>query len=430
MSNSAFSIARVATRAIAIASIAIAGCSMHGIALGGAAAPATTLTKAQDPDVPKHIVTMDWLGGSSGTRAVTWAQAAPHTTWAFTGAKDSVAIRAAGIETLYYTQPNRQAPGDPEYTTENSTFSHDCGGSRIVSTNFPSENLMDPGSAELGQLWRAEVRTVTKSWGGVFNAIFEDLSDTIVYTSAPPCNFDQTTWSTRSNKLVTYVTGMGYPVFYNGLAVLSKNTDGTLGVSPTMALNENAAGGMFEGCYVTSGAYPLLHLNTWIATEETEIAMAAAGKYFLCEGLDDNLAAASIPARIYYYASLLMTYDPATTIDISEFSTPRDFHVLPETRFVPEDPLIAVTSTSQLVQSGDVYGRQYAHCYLGQVDQGACAVVVNIGLSKAGAFPWPGLYTRTLVPTGNDVYDGGSVSIQKVAPSSTMPALSAVIAVH
>jgi hypothetical protein len=425
---------------------ALAGCSMHGISPAGMAgnnaalrsnavlpATAAAIGVAQpdvlDASAPRHVLTLDWLGGDSGTFAVPWATAAKHTTWAFTNAKDSVAIHDAGIHTLYYTQPNRQAPGEPEYSSDNSTFAHDCGGSRILTTNYANHYLMNPGSTYLGKLWQNEVKTVTGSWGGVFDAFFEDLSDTIVYTKNSPCDFDQVTWSLKSNNLVQNVTKLGYPVFYNGLAVFTKN--GTqLGISPTMALNQTASGGMLEGCYVTSGDFPDLHLNTWIATEETELAMALAQKNFLCEGLDDNDASRSIPERLYYYASFLLTYDPSTSIDITEFKTPKDFHVLPETKFVPEAPVLSVSSVGQLLLSKNVYGRKYNDCYLGQVNVGACAVAINIDPSASHPFTWASSYRHTLSLSGYDIVDDGRATVTSPGPPSTLGPLTAVIAIH
>jgi hypothetical protein len=284
-----------------------------------------------DASVPGHVMTLDWLGGDSGTFAVSWKSAAPHTTWAFTNAKDSKAIHTAGIKTLYYTQPNRQAPGEPEYTSDSSTFAHDCNGKRIHTTNFSDHYLMYPGSTHLGLLWQQEVSTVTGAWGGHFDGIYEDLSDTVIYTAARPCGFDQAAWTAQSNAMIGYVKAVGEPVFYNGLAVFSK--DG--GVSDVMGLNAAAMGGMLEGCYVTSGSFPRLHANTWLATERTELRMSQEGRQFMCEGVDNASASSAIGDRLYYYASLLLTLDTTSAIDTTEFWTPNGYHVLPETEFVP-----------------------------------------------------------------------------------------------
>jgi hypothetical protein len=343
-------------------------------------------------------------------------------------AADSTAVQSAGMQTMYYTQPNRQAPGGPEYTNDETTFAHDCNGDRITATNYPSHYLMEPSSTHLGQLWADEVNNVINNWHASYNVMYEDLSDTIIYTSASPCNWSQSEWTTASNNLDSFETATGTGLVYNGLAVLSKNGDGSDGVSPSIALNASATGGMFEGCYTTSGSFPLLHSDVWLATEDTEIEMAQQHKLFYCRGDDNTDAASSVGARLYQLASFLLTYGPNTSILGESFATPNSFHELPEQKLVAMQPLIATPSDiSGLLQSGGAYGRQYAKCYIGGQYVGPCAVAVNISSTASASFPWPTRYHHALAIAGEDILDSGAVGTSGTL-QTTMPEESGEIA--
>src|SRR5579864_1312488 len=75
-----------------------------------------------------HIPTGDFLGGVFGTHSIKWSQAAPYLTWAMTDKHDANAIAAAGIKTIFYSDPDRTLPGGPMYSQDESTFAHACSG--------------------------------------------------------------------------------------------------------------------------------------------------------------------------------------------------------------------------------------------------------------------------------------------------------------
>lgn len=375
--------------------------------------------------VPVHVLTWDNLGGD-GITLHPWGLATPWLTYASTTFVDSSAIAQAQIIPAVYTNPNRQGPGDPMYTNDESTFAHDCSGARIKSLGVGvGKFLMDPHSQHLGSLWHDYVQAGYQN-GAVFTYIFEDKADTINKTSATPCNFDQKDWTNASNALDK---AAGFTLIYNSLG----DTAGPNGpqIAASIALNATSAGGMSEDCYITMNSQPYQRYLTWAVKEDTEIDMAAAGKYFVCDASDTKDATQAVAERIYYLASSLMTYDPNTTIFETCFKTASGLHVLPETQLVPTAPLVAQPSSIDgLSEPGGGYGREYAHCYYAGVDLGACAMFVNP--NKPGTpsvpFPWPTKYQHTLALTGGGVLDGGTATPTGGPPPANFPATTATVA--
>jgi hypothetical protein len=164
--------------------------------------------------------------------------------------------------------------------------------------------------------------------------------------------------------------------------------------------------------------------------ENTEIGMQQTGKLFVCHGTDFVDARSSMAIRTYYYASMLLTYDPNTTIANTEFLTPSGVTVMPEVQLVPLSPLVATPTTIDgLIQSSGVYGREYGDCYLAGADVGPCAVAVNSNKpgTQALAFPWSTKYQHTMTMSGSGAYDGGTVDILGPAPPATMAGGTAAI---
>jgi hypothetical protein len=375
----------------------------------------------------KHVLTWDNLGWM-GPTLNPWSLATPWLNYASVRFVDSAAIYAANILPVVYTDPNRQGPGDPMYTSDESTFAHDCSGARIQSLGIGvGKFLMDPHSAALATLWKNYVLNQVLN-GASFAYVFEDKADTINKTSATPCNFDQSDWTQATNALDSV---LGFTILYNSLG----NTAGLTGpqIAPSFGLNATTAGGMSEDCYITQNPQPYQYNSGWQIKEDTEIAMAAAGKLFVCDATAPADAASSSAMRVYFTASALLTYDPNTTIVETVFKTPSGFHVLPETQLVPKSPLVAQPATIDgLYQSGGGYGREYARCYYAGNYIGACAAFVNPNKpGMAGAqFPWAAKYKHTLVVSGSGVLDGGSASTTGGPPPATLDAGTAVIAIQ
>jgi hypothetical protein len=412
------------------AALSLAGCS--NAAAPGAGSSAIALSHAAqariikhfDGIVPNHVLTWAWVEHKDN---VSPAQAAPYLDWAAVQVADANAFSAAGIKTVLYTDPNRTYPGQPMYTPDESTFAHDCSGNRITVNGRPGPTYqMDPRSQDLEPLWASWV-----SWalqGGVhYDAIFDDSADSVHNDSAQPCGFDQLSWTIASNAMNAK---LGLSVVFNGLGTLA---DGVTKPPPSIALTPTVTGGMLEGCYGNVGSNnPLPKKAVWQNFENSELTMSGEQKMFVCRSLNSTPAQSAYGQRLYMYASFLLSYDPGSSVISEKFSTPSNLEVEPESGLVALDPLIASPADiSGLSTTTYTYGRQYADCYLNGQAIGSCAAVVNAdGPNKTHPFPWPGVYTHTLVLIGAGVLDGGTASATGPAPGATIPGTSAEIAIQ
>jgi len=101
-----------------------------------------------------HVHTWQDLTSGDGNHLSSWSQTTPWLDYVDTDAQDSLAMHDAGLTVAFYTVPNREGPGDPMYTNDESTFAHDCSGNRIDSLGVGvGRFLMDPHSTDLGGLW-------------------------------------------------------------------------------------------------------------------------------------------------------------------------------------------------------------------------------------------------------------------------------------
>ncbi|MGC1380824.1 MAG: putative glycoside hydrolase [Candidatus Baltobacteraceae bacterium] len=372
------------------------------------------LTLAATP-APRHVSTADYFAGYAGTRLVSAPAAARWLTWAETDIASSPSLRALGVKTLLYTDPNRAMKGQPEFTAQQSTFARDCAGAPI-ETNRPGQFLMDPNSAALRALWKRHVDRYVAA--GRFDAVFEDDANTIAYARGQPCGYDAAAWLQAT---IAMQRSLGYPIVYNGLA----NVAGAA-VSPSIALNATAIGGMMEQCYSGTAAQPLLSQTRWIAAETTELRMASERKLFFCYGNDTTPADRALERRLYVDASFLLSYDPSYSILWEYYEGRSRFHVMPEAQLVPLRPAAALRSVDALRSPTGVYQRTYAACYVAGVDRGRCTIAVNPTLQPLSlALPE---YTRTLTLAGGGILDGGSVRIGTARPPAQLAPLGAVIA--
>jgi hypothetical protein len=414
-------------------SLSLGGCSAAGTPHPGTGVTTPLGTRAAvmiHPDsplrnfsVPNHVITWDWY---DHTGEVNPTQAAPYLDYAAVQVNDANAFAAAGIKTVFYTDPNRSHVGTPMYTNDESTFAHDCNGVRITVGHRPVTTYqMDPRSPDLEPLWGAWVASVLGN-GYNFNYVFEDGANNIHNTSAVPCGYTLPSWTAASNANDTLL-GPSL-IIYNGLGTLG---DGYGQPPPSILLNPTAYGGMMEDCYgKDSVTNPLPKTTVWLNYETTEGTMAAIQKFFVCRGLSSFPAKSSLTRRIYQYASYLLTYDPGSSAISEKYTTPSNLAVFPEEGLVALDPIIpSPAKIGKLKTSHWTYGRQYASCYLWGTLVGACAAVVNADVPTiTHPFPWPGVYTHTLVLSGGGVLDGGTASVSGPAPPTDVPGTSALIA--
>ena len=383
--------------------------------------PAAVATPTPGPISMTHVMTADYLGGYYGTHSIAWSAAAPYLNWASTNQVDANAISAAGIKTMYYTNPNRTQSNDPMYTTDETTFAHDCNGNRITDVfGTTTQYVMNVNSSSLYSLYQSKVLASTS--GAHFDAVFEDDAGTLSsygFTTLP-CNYTDSQWLTGNAALNAAAP---FPVIFNGLSSLNGH-----GVSQSTQLLSaaNTIGGNFEHCYSDDTA-PKQTSWMWVATENTELQTAAAHKTFECQLRDTSAAASNTDPRLYAMASFLLTYDPSTSVIWEGFATTSGFHVMPENQLVVENPVQATPGDiSGLQTSSGVYGRQYQDCYIAGNFVGPCAIAVNPDPNAQHAFPYP-QYTHSLVISGSGIMDGGTVSTSGPAAPMYLPPLGSAI---
>jgi hypothetical protein len=412
---------RVATipSIVAAAAIAISACSTAGAGAQKNSAPAESyaLKKPAAPArAPQHLLTADYFGGQAGTHVIPADRMASVTDWVETSPHDTTTWRS-GMHVMFYTDPNRQIENEPLWTQDEAAFAHDCSGSR-VSRMYPSRGgngrqqfLMDPNSPAMRGVWRSYVQRYFNA--GRFSAVFDDDAANLAYMDTSPCNAGS--WVQAS---VDAIRSLGYPVVYNGLEPAFGNDR----ISPAIALNKVSIGGMMEDCYAERPRPP--SGARWLTEEATELAMKRDGKLFFCYGNGIADAAASTDLRMYELASFLLTYDPQRSILWEHWATPSAVHVMPESAFVPIQPVRHVLDADDM-RAGGVYQREYYRCYLQGRLLGGCDVVVNPSNSSASV---PSTrYHHALTISGSGIFDGGSVGIGP-APQ-TLDATSAAILV-
>ena len=393
--------------------------------------PSPTVKPSSSPDPPPspspspspiripttHVMNMTFLGYNGFTN---WGAAAPWLSWAEIPAQIAGQVSSTGIKTMFYTDPNRQSPGDPMYTGDESTFAHDCSGNRIF-TNTYHQYVMDPHSEDLAVLWQ-QLMTLRETYGTI-NAVLEDnaggLSSYAGDIPTMPCNYSESDWVAADQEMEQ---DLGLPVIYNGLSSLNGQN-----VSTSIALNSSAFGGMFEHCYANKPGKPKDWDWVWRATENTEIQMAQQHKLFMCLGKDTAPAASSADGRTYAYASFMLTYDLGSSVVGEEYTTSASFDVVPESELVALNPLIQTPTDISGLLVGSVYAREYASCYIAGNPAGPCAFVVNPDYYNSHPFPFS-KYHHTLQMNGGGILDGGTVTPAGPAPPTTLPPLGSAIA--
>jgi hypothetical protein len=391
----------------------------YAVALGNVSRPSPTPVPAPST-IPStisqtHALTADYLGGGSGTRSVSWPNAARYLTWAESIGSDLRGIAAAGIHTMLYTDPNRTAPGDFMYTSDESTFAHACNGSRL---SFPIhanliQNLMDPSSPALGALWRQHVDGEARN--GPIDAVFDDDPYDLYGMDGTPCGYAPLAWLLSTTAMIE---NLPYRVIFSNLA----------GNSSTNLLSaKNAIGGATEDCYATNSqpTPPYATSDLWTMHLNLQLMMSREQRLFFCYNNPTLPASNATAVRTYVYASFMLAFDPTSSVLWEYFTTPSGLHVMPESQLVPAYPLIpAPYDVSGLAIAPGVYAREYRACYMSGTLTGACSAVVNENATPVGN-PMIG-YTKSLILSGNGIMDGGSASVQSGVPA-TLPGYSGLI---
>lgn len=391
--------------------------------------------------LPRHIMTYILWGASEHSKglSVDVNRAAQWVTWVIAKPDDSRMLSAAGIKTMYYSNPNRIAPKEPMYRDDDSIFAHDCSGNRIqVMKQGRDKQLTDPTSQSLAQDWREFAQSIMSR--GHYDAIYDDTAASTGSLSALPCHWEVHSWIAAH---VNLVQSLGVPVIYNGLGDgdlphSGKGAGASYDLSPAIGISaaSNTLGGSFEDCYTSASR--LLQENGktygsyWQQTENTELIMASRGKIFMCEEMapQGTQMSDAIDQRMYAMASVLLTVDPSLTMVHQLFRTPSHVDVGPEVGLVPSDPAVSTPSDiGGLRTSTGAYVREYRACYLNGSSVGPCAAAVNPNPDSSVRLSLSG-YDHTLALSGGGVMDGGTANASGSAPPSSLGPLTGIIAIR
>jgi len=332
--------------------------------------------------------------------------------------------RAGGRYGMFYTDPNKViiARHEPYSDVPESGWLHDADGNRLSAPYGKSglqQYILNPAAPET----QAEFATTTaqaKSTGA-YDFVFlddasADLLDHLYGSRRRPVELsgDQDLQA----GLKALMAHSALPVIFNGLSI----STGRLGrPSVNTELLPAAAGGLAEGCFADVGR---LELGPhWITDAESLLATTALGKWAFCmigapRGQENQ-------ARLYGYASWLLTYDPQHSIVWENLGTPSRVEIFPEQGFVPTEPLETASHIGDLEKSS-LYLREFTQCYYQGNPIGGCAAAVNPTPDTVSV---PNGYTRQVVLNGDGTQDGGSLSIQPGTPT-TLPSGSAAILVR
>ncbi len=379
---------------------------------------------ARAATTPQHVLTADFFGPPYGSTTIAPSEAAPYLTWAQVGIRDATAVAASGIKTQYYIDPGLTIAnrGDQMYTSDETTFAHDCFGGRIsVPYDSLTEYLMaveQPSMRAVFARWVDRITSVAH-----YDALFEDDGNPpseYLRFRPMPCGYSDAGWL-RALDSLNHASPI--PVIINGLNAskrpLPSALIGLLSSDKTLGLN-------YESCY-SSATQRKMTGTIWEAMENSELLVAAARKLFQCTARDGAAATASTDQRLFVYASFLLSYDPATSVIWEDYATPSKFRVEPESELVALEPLgITPSDVSGLQVVGGTYARRFRRCYIRGQFVGPCAAVVNPDSSKH-AFPYHE-YNHTLVLHGGGVLDGGTIAVNGPPPASQLGPVEAVLA--
>jgi hypothetical protein len=355
-----------------------------------------------------HVLTSDYLGGYAGTSSISWSSAAPYLSWAEVNIYDANNISATGIKTLDYVDPFEQAPTDPLYTSDSSTFAYDCSGNRIPVPYVSGQWLMSPGSSDLESIlnnWQNGQEAI-----GHIDAFFYDNIDDLYGLTTLPCGATQSSWDSQN---WNFIASSAHPVVFNGYGM---NSD-----AENLITNSAVTGAMVEDCYGQRSDGPTVPYQSgsaWVGNENLQLNAINNGKLFFCYNTPITDASQSIQVRQYIYASFLLSYGASSSVLWEYFATPSGFHVFPESGLVPTGPLAGTASNVSSYARGGVYVREYSACYLRGSSIGRCAAVVNPSGSSYGMPSMSQSYSHAMNISGYGVLDGGSVSVTGSAPSS------------
>lgn len=405
---------------------AVFGCSGHSDARASRAAPHRAVQRGHSPqNVPAHVQTAEYLW-SPTERQTDPRIYAPFLTWAYPLYSEAAQVRAAGIKTIFYVNPVMPSKGEYEYSQLTGQYAgvraKDCSGNDVIT--YDGRGLLaDPRSPQAASFYsnvitwyiNNKIRIDGPNW----DAFFVDNNGALYGASPLPCNYDPKTWGRAFDRAISRVN---QPIVTNSLSAREDKVPAYV----DRLSGKNIIGGMFEECF-TNGM--------WTAAETSQIQTLALLKHegkapgpgWWCYANNTSaLGAASIPQRMFVYASFLLTYDPQYSLFQESFKTdPSTFKVFPETGFVPLDPASKPKSIADLQAPGGAYVQSYAWCYYRKKPLGSCEIAVNPGHGTAEVPDEA--YRHSAVLHGGGVLDGGSMSFDGPRVDDLAPGAAVIL---
>jgi hypothetical protein len=453
-----------------------------------------TYAPAQTPaPIAMTHVLVDWNYSASGQSAIGLATAAPYVSWAGPGSSAAV---DAGIKSYNYTDPNEAYVHDngPAYHdvcwlsatggragqtdsganclsngTNNGALALNgpvyVGGGSCTGTGNMSDTCRFASDPTQTTPYKAHVAYLSLQTTCYCGSDFPGTAPTATFfddtgaqsNNAIPTGFSNSAWNTA---YTSAYQAAGVPFLFNGLVSAAAanysyttNSSGSDsgGGSPLfgngngwdtsyiLTNSPNSIGAMWEGCYGGNG-YDLGNhswgvAQDWGDMENYELWMAANSKIMWCRSVDGVAASSTqgLADRLYQYASFLLTYNPTYSMWGTSFTT-STLAVMPETQFVPTQPVISAPSLVSSLMIGSncsasspncPFGRTYNACFYGGTYVGACAIAVNPTASTV-TNPYQTGYAHSVVLAGSGVLDGGTVAFTGSIPT-TLAADTAVI---
>lgn len=433
--------ARLATWVVLTVALVLIGCEARSSYTADAAPGNTSslqraLSKHVPPprDVPSHVQTAEYLW-SQVERTTDPSTYAPYLTWAYPLYNQFGRVRQAGIKTVLYVNPLMPEPTNkyewPVATREHpELLAKDCAGNPVRAYNGTSYllDVLNGGAPsavrEMVNGYVGLVRSENRGSTDPISVLFFDNANSFYGVEPMPCNFDQDRWTSGVEAAASQA---GYPVVLNTLSVRPKTVP-----SKVAAIHgSNVSGAMYEACFADT-QWSAEELAQILTIRQLRRLHKPSGPGFWCyvNGKRGVGKAPDVTAqRLFQYASFLLTYDPKYSVYQTAYdSTPSTFRVLPETGFVPMEPVRQVTDISSLDAGNGAYAQLFRYCYYRGRLLGSCEVAVN---PSTGVVELPnyGRYRHVATLYGGGVLDGGKMSFDTPVRADDMQPQSAAILV-
>jgi hypothetical protein len=380
--------------------------------------------------VPTHVPTV--VENLTARPSVPLAAIARFVTWAYVVSPgDTDTLRAAGIKTIYYTDPNLQYVDDPGGAPWIKGPRYNGRDGKDAVMTYMAARLTGYFMAVGDPAYIALVRKTLAPLAAHYDAFFYDdaLAAALTY-NGPVTNPPTKTWvafdyrnpamqALADARALLSEGYRGTKVFQNSLS-LAPNDGTTWKAAQAMNLLPNVIGGVDELAFAGDTDHTLAHKaveSRWRSTLAAYVDTVRNKRIFWClaESQTDGDSAAGRDERLYVYASYLLGYDGKALLQ-GTWKESHHLPVYPETCVVPERPLDPPGTNP----------RRFAACYLAGRPVGPCAILVNPSATQTIAIAG-GLGKHTLVLKGGSVFEGGQVRLDGPVPAQLGPAEAIIL---